>query len=254
MDGMIQIEIVKGPSKGKVFRVKGSGFSIGRSPEPGEIDCALMEDMSVSRRHALGRVEGGRFILEDWPDHPSKAGLMAGGKRVDKVSLAEGEPVTVGRSTLVFKLAVDNKKSSFTLPPVWRRWLFVTAMLMLTALGTAAWSSRREPGGGQGAVNELDTAWSARCSGDLEDAVRVLRNAKQDGKKNAGADALEQECKRVARLFEAPRRLEESLRLDDARDAWQQVALNMRPEDPLRTWVETGCVARLTRQLQELRP
>jgi hypothetical protein len=32
------------------------------------------------------------------------------------------------------------------------------------------------------------------------------------------------------------------------------VALEMPANDPLRAWVETGCVARLSRQLAELRP
>ena len=36
--------------------------------------------------------------------------------------------------------------------------------------------------------------------------------------------------------------------------AWARVAIDMQPDDPLRTWVETGCVARLSRQLAELRP
>jgi hypothetical protein len=254
MNEMIQIEIVKGPAKGKVFQVKSSQFSIGRSPEPGEIDCALMDDASVSRRHAVGRVEGGRVILQDWPDHPSKAGLVAGGRRVETVSLTEGEPVTLGRSTLVFRLAGKGTKSPFKLTPVWRRWLMVMALLIVTVTGTAALSGRHVAAAGQGAAAEMDKAWQARCSGDLEDAMRVLQNSSQDGSQHEGAIALERECRRYAKMFDGPRRLEESLRLDEARDAWSRVAMEMRPEDPLRTWVETGCVARLTRQLAELRP
>lgn len=253
MDGFIQIEIVKGPAKGKVFRVKSSRFSIGRSPEPAEIDCALMEDASVSRRHAIGRVESGRVILEDWPDHPSKAGLVARGRRLDKVTLNDGEAITVGRSTLVFRLTGEKKASPFK-GSAWQRWLMVLALLAITGVGSLAWSQCREPRNGQGTAGEMEAAWSARCSGDLEDAVKVLRNAKSEGKRREGSEALERECKRYARLFEGPRRLEESLRLDEARDAWSRVAMEMRPEDPLRTWVETGCVARLTRQLADLRP
>ena len=100
----------------------------------------------------------------------------------------------------------------------------------------------------------MEQAWIARCSGDLEDAIRLLRETRGQEGNNEGAAALERECQRYARLFEGPRRLEESLRLDEAKDAWARVALGMRADDPLRSWVETGCVARLSRQLIELRP
>jgi hypothetical protein len=254
METMIKIEVVKGPERGKTYCVPRTGFSIGRSTEPDEVSCALMDDVSVSRRHAVGRMEGDRIVLEDWPGHPSKAGLVLGGRRLATLSLAVGEMVTLGRTSLVFRLPGDGRSRGLNLPPVWRRWLCVGALLAMMAAGTAAWRGRMGGAVQASAGNGMDQAWSARCSGDLEDAIRLLRETQVQKGPNEGAVALERECQRYARLFEGPRKLEESLRLDEAKDAWARVALGMRSDDPLRNWVETGCVARLSRQLAELRP
>jgi pSer/pThr/pTyr-binding forkhead associated (FHA) protein len=251
MEALIQIDVLKGPEKGKIFQVPVEGFTIGRSPEPAEITCALMADVSVSRRHAVGRVEGDRVVLEDWPGQPSKAGILVGGRRVETVAVAPGEPVTLGRTTLAFRWPGKRRGLEMKMPPVWRRWLAITAILALTVAGAAAWSSRSGDVAGE-KRDGMEKAWSARCGGDLEEALKTLRELPAEEK--AGQAALTRECQRYARLFETPRRLEESLRLDEARDAWAKVALEMRADDPLRAWVETGCVARLSRQLAELRP
>ncbi len=255
MGKIVQFEVVKGPARGKQFHVPGAGFTIGRSIEPDDVTCALMDDVSVSRRHAVGRLEGNNLVLEDWPGNPSKAGLIVGGKRLSAVALAVGETVTLGRTTLAFRLPDEKRDSGLRLPPVWRRWLSVGALLALMAVGTAAWSAKiGKPAPEAAAEKGVEQAWSARCSGDLEDAIRLLQENRSSEKNNEGTAALERECQRYARLFEGPRKLEESLRLDEAKDAWTRVALGMRADDPLRSWVETGCVARLSRQLAELRP
>jgi hypothetical protein len=199
-------------------------------------------------------MEGDRIVLEDWPGHPSKAGLVLEGRRQATLSLAVGEMVTLGRSTLVFRLPGGGRRLGLNLPPVWRRWLCVGALLAMIAAGTAAWSGRRGGSVQKTEGHGLEQAWSARCSGDLEDAIRLLRETRVQKGNREGNVAMERECQRYSRLFEGPRKLEESLRLDEAKDAWARVALGMRTDDPLRSWVETGCVARLSRQLAELRP
>lgn len=192
-------------------------------------------------------------MLEDWPGHPSKAGLMVGGKRLTALSLATGETVTLGRTTLAFHVAEAGKGLRLAISPFHKRWLGVFLFLIMVTAGTAALRTRPVATQVGSEDRNMERAWAARCSGDLEDAIRVLQVAGPE-KKDKGAEALQRECQRYERLFEGPRRLEESLRLDEARDAWQKVALAMRADDPLRTWVETGCVARLSRQLAELRP
>jgi hypothetical protein len=253
MEKLIQIDVVKGPEKGKVFQVPVDGFSIGRAIELAEVTCALMADVSVSRRHAVGRVEGDRVLLEDWPGHPSKAGIVVGGRRVSSTTVAAGEPVTLGRTTLAFRWPGRRRGLEVKVPPVWRRWLGVLAVLIVTVAGAAAWSGRAG-GVSEAAPTAMEKAWTARCGGDLQDALKTLRESPESADRSEGRTALQRECQRYSKLFETPKRLEESLRLDEARDAWAKVALDMQPNDPLRTWVETGCVARLSRQLAELRP
>ncbi len=254
MEVMVQIDVVKGPGRGKSFSVPGAGFSIGRSTEPDDVACALMDDLSVSRRHAVGRLEGERIVLEDWPGYCSKAGLIIGGKRMAALSLALGEPVTLGRTTLVFRKPGVGRGVGLKLLPVWRRWACVGVLLLVVAAGTVAWSNRNGGRMPETVGRSVERAWEARCSGELEDAIRLLQETRQRERQNEGVSAMERECQRYARLFEGPRRLEESLRLDEAKDAWTKVALSMRADDPLRNWVETGCVARLSRQITELRP
>ena len=253
MEKLIEIEVVKGPEKGKVFRVPVEGFTIGRSTEPAEVTCALMADVSVSRHHAVGRVEGDRVVLEDWPGYPSKAGILVSGRRLSPATVSPGEPVTLGRTTLAFRWPGKRRGLDMTVPPVWKRWLSVLTVVAITVAGARAWSGRAG-GAAQAPSAAMEKAWSARCGGDLQEALATLREAPKSEGTGGGQDALARECKRYSKLFETPKRLEESLRLDEARDAWARVAMDMRPDDPLRTWVETGCVARLSRQLAELRP
>ncbi len=255
MNPTIRIEVVKGPEQGRVFEVPSGGFSIGRAVREDAVDCALVRDMSVSRHHARGHVTGTRLVIEDWPEQPSKAGVIVQGKRVDTAVLSDGDSVTLGHTVLVFRLTASvSRRFRIKLSPAMRRWAGVGLFLSLLMAGTAV---SRGLTGGTGADSEnngMEKAWTARCGGDLQDAMRLLGDSRHGGGNPGEVEAFERDCRRYAKRFEEPRRLEESLRLDEARDAWMRLALSMPEGDPLRLWVETGCVARISRQLVELRP
>ncbi len=72
-------------------------FSIGRSPES-EI---VLDDRRISRRHAEIRLRLGRHTLYDLG---STNGTFVNGKRVTEVALSEGDRITLGAATLVYRL------------------------------------------------------------------------------------------------------------------------------------------------------
>jgi len=196
-------------------------------------------------------VENGRILLEDWPDPPSKAGLLVRGKRVPSARLVSGETVTLGRSTLVFHLGARPRVRRL---PAVREWRLPVAFL---AAGLAGAAAVRSVAAGRAAAVEPDRlvlAWSARDAGELRQAVQLLEEPAALAVRTPEAETLVRDCRRNERQFETPRRLEESLRLDEARDAWARLALGMPEGDPLRAWVETACVARISRRLAEMRP
>ena len=255
MNPTIRIEVVKGPEQGRVFEVPSGGFTIGRASREDAVDCALTQDMSVSRHHARGHVTGARLVIEDWPEQPSKAGVIVQGERVSQARLSDGDSVTLGRTVLVFRLMGSApRRVRVKLSPAIRRWAGVGLFLALLTAGAAVSRGLTGGTGADSKNNGMERAWTARCGGDLQDAMRLLRDARHDGGRHGEVEALERDCRRYAKLFEEPWRLEESLRLDEARDAWTRLALGMPEGDPLRLWVETGCVARISRQLAELRP
>ena len=90
----MQLVIVNGPEKGKVFElVPGQNF-IGRADE----NSVVLPSGQVSRRHACVSLVDGRAFLEDLG---SSNGTFVQGKRVDgKIELPPGVPFQVGEFTL----------------------------------------------------------------------------------------------------------------------------------------------------------
>jgi pSer/pThr/pTyr-binding forkhead associated (FHA) protein len=88
---------VAGPYTGQVFPLPPEGGSIGR--EAGR-DVALTADGSVSRRHAVVMVEGGRFVLRD---EGSSNGTFVNGHRIQQQPLQSGDEIRLGGSLFRFE-------------------------------------------------------------------------------------------------------------------------------------------------------
>ena len=68
----------------------GARTVIGRSP-----DCdVFLDDVTVSRRHAVLVDEGGRFSIED---QGSLNGTFVNRARIDRVELENGDEVQIGK-------------------------------------------------------------------------------------------------------------------------------------------------------------
>jgi pSer/pThr/pTyr-binding forkhead associated (FHA) protein len=76
-------------------REEGTRLRIGRSPA----SDILIDDPSVSRRHAVVVHRGGRTVILD---DRSLNGVLVNGRRVGEAALADGDTVALGRVTARF--------------------------------------------------------------------------------------------------------------------------------------------------------
>lgn len=95
---------VKGPAlvvrsggglAGEVFSAVGERTTIGRSP-----DCdVFLDDVTVSRRHAILAHSQSRFLLQD---QGSLNGTFLNRRRIESAELADGDEVQIGKYRLTF--------------------------------------------------------------------------------------------------------------------------------------------------------
>ena len=84
-----------GGRAGEHFVPAGARTVIGRSP-----DCEVfLDDVTVSRRHAVLVEEGGQFWIED---QGSLNGTFVNHARVDRIELENGDEVQIGKYRLTF--------------------------------------------------------------------------------------------------------------------------------------------------------
>jgi pSer/pThr/pTyr-binding forkhead associated (FHA) protein len=84
-----------GGRAGETFAVIGGHMTIGRSPE-----CEIfLDDVTVSRRHALVVRDGGGCTIEDLG---SLNGTYVNRRRVEKAQLEDGDEVQIGKYRLTF--------------------------------------------------------------------------------------------------------------------------------------------------------
>jgi pSer/pThr/pTyr-binding forkhead associated (FHA) protein len=86
-----------GPDRGKVFALKRFPQTLGRHAE---IDIVL-NDSSVSRRHARLERQGGRCVITDLG---STNGVKVNGVKIERMVLTSGDVVTLGTTVFTFKV------------------------------------------------------------------------------------------------------------------------------------------------------
>ena len=84
-----------GGRAGEHFSPKGERTTIGRSP-----DCDIfLDDVTVSRKHAVLLQEDGRFTIED---QGSLNGTYVNKRRIESAPLEDGDELQVGKYRLTF--------------------------------------------------------------------------------------------------------------------------------------------------------
>ena len=97
-DGAAVLVVRRGPNAGSVFAIDivGTGeVAAGRHPES-EI---FLDDITVSRRHAVVTTTSSRFILRDLG---SLNGTYVNHERVEETDLRSGDEIQIGRFVLTF--------------------------------------------------------------------------------------------------------------------------------------------------------
>ncbi len=95
LEGPALVVRAGGGRAGESFRPAGERTRIGRSP-----DCDIfLDDVTVSRNHAVLLEEDGTFVVED---QGSLNGTFVNRKRIDRAPLEEGDELQVGKYRLTF--------------------------------------------------------------------------------------------------------------------------------------------------------
>jgi hypothetical protein len=99
--GTALLVVVRGPNNGARFLLDRDVVTVGRHPD----SDIFLDDITVSRRHAEFRREGGLFAVHD---AGSLNGTYVNGSRVDDRVLRLGDEVQVGKFKLVAFLAEQD--------------------------------------------------------------------------------------------------------------------------------------------------
>jgi pSer/pThr/pTyr-binding forkhead associated (FHA) protein len=84
-----------GGRAGEHFRLQQERITVGRSP-----DCDIfLDDVTVSRRHALVKQADGGFLIED---QGSLNGTFLNRRRIESAPLSDGDEVQIGKYKLTF--------------------------------------------------------------------------------------------------------------------------------------------------------
>jgi pSer/pThr/pTyr-binding forkhead associated (FHA) protein len=93
--GSALLVVRRGPNAGSRFLLDTDVTTAGRHPE----SDIFLDDVTVSRRHAEFRREGGVFLVRDVG---SLNGTYVNRERVESATLANGDEVQIGKFRLVF--------------------------------------------------------------------------------------------------------------------------------------------------------
>ena len=93
--GTALLIVLRGPNTGARFLLDDTEVTTGRGPE----SDIFLDDVTVSRRHAEFRLEGGEFQVVDVG---SLNGTYVNREPVDSAVLANGDEVQIGKFRLVF--------------------------------------------------------------------------------------------------------------------------------------------------------
>lgn len=103
--GSALLVVKRGPSAGSRFLLEAATTTAGRHPE----SDIFLDDVTVSRRHAEFRREGGAFQVRDVG---SLNGTYLNRERIDEADLSGADEVQIGKFRLVFLLAAGTPPPS----------------------------------------------------------------------------------------------------------------------------------------------
>ena len=95
MEGPALVVRSGGGRAGEHFVPRNESTTIGRSP-----DCDIfLDDVTVSRRHAILHRNAGKFVIED---QGSLNGTFVNRRRIERAELSDGDELQIGKYRLTF--------------------------------------------------------------------------------------------------------------------------------------------------------
>ncbi len=94
-EGKAVIMIRKGPEAGTKFIIDKDSVTCGRHPS----SDIFLDDVTVSRNHAILRRSNGEFVIED---QGSLNGTFVNRRRIERAELADGDELQIGKYRLTF--------------------------------------------------------------------------------------------------------------------------------------------------------
>ena len=95
LPGKMGLLVVKGPNIGDEFYIEKDEFVIGRSPE----SDVLLDDITVSRKHALLKKDGNDYRLLD---AGSLNGSYLNGSIIEEAILSNGDRIQIGKYIFIY--------------------------------------------------------------------------------------------------------------------------------------------------------
>ena len=95
--------INRGEAKGSRFLITHEGATVGRSASSG----VFLDDVTVSRAHAVVEKQGTAFVLRD---SGSLNGTYVNNESVSEISLKSGDQIQIGKFHLIFVCGQAKKK------------------------------------------------------------------------------------------------------------------------------------------------
>lgn len=95
-DTEVVLRVVRGPQAGIAYRLTEDELTVGRSPQ-----CSIfLNDMTVSRMHAVLRRENGCYVISD---ENSFNGVWVNNRNVEAKALRPGDFIQIGTFCLVYE-------------------------------------------------------------------------------------------------------------------------------------------------------
>ena len=126
-----EVLLLLGDKQLGAFSLSGGELTIGRTPG----NDIVIDNVGVSRRHAVIRTQGGKAFLEDLG---SANGTFVQGKKIERYDLQDGDEIAIVKHRLVYRIPKDAEAPSRVepMPDPGQRTMYIDTTTIAQAMGS----------------------------------------------------------------------------------------------------------------------
>jgi pSer/pThr/pTyr-binding forkhead associated (FHA) protein len=126
-----EVLLLLGDKQLGAFSLSGGELTIGRTPG----NDIVIDNVGVSRRHAVIRVQGGKAFLEDLG---SANGTFVRGQKIERYNLQDGDEIAIVKHRLVYRIPKDTEAPSRVepMPDPGQRTMYIDTTTIAQAVGS----------------------------------------------------------------------------------------------------------------------